>query len=115
MVLLLAHPPDLWRKANRASEPVPLPTYRLLQEAERLIATPTRPIQAWAIVCPDTGDDAVFLHSENPQGVPYPHTFDGVEWDTSSPGELSHMIEPSHEVGRLAQEDGFVYVIRRRG
>jgi len=44
------------------------------------------------VLAPDSGQSALFLHSPNPQGTPWPHPFDGVIWDIAPPDWLAPVL-----------------------
>jgi len=106
--------PDMKCRANRAKSMVALLTYTLLQKAEGLCKDREAPIQVWATLCENTGDNAVFLHTANPNGTPFPYGFEGVEWGVSEPPEARGLIRSSHEVGRRQYDNETVYFIRKR-
>jgi hypothetical protein len=112
---------DLWHthvdwksKATRARPQVARLTYRLLLQAEERAAIRSDPIQLWATLCEDTGQNAIYVHSENPNGSPYPYPFDGVLWDVQAPHELQGVVEHTHELGCARYETQVVYLIRKR-
>lgn len=82
--------------------------------AERRVATRKDPIQVFATLCADTANNAVYLHSANPNGTPFPHPFEGVRWGVAAPVEFSGIFDAAlHEVGRLESETfGDEHVLR---
>ena len=104
-----------WKsKANRAKPMVALLTYKLLQQAEASAESRREPIQVWATLCENTGDNAIYLHSQNPNQTEFPYTFDGVEWGVTEPPEAQGIINSTHEIGRRIYDSGAVYFIRRK-
>lgn len=90
-------------------------TIRLLCRLRQRTANAARPIQLWATLCRDTMDDAVFAHSPNPNGTPYPHAFDGVRWDAEMPEWVRAMADAEGcEAGVDGTGDSETYVIRCR-
>jgi hypothetical protein len=91
-------------------------TYALLQYAEHLASVRNDEIQVFGTLCENTGDNAVFLHSANPNGTPFPVEFSEVQWDVSLPKELADIVNPDrHQVGVQTFEDGSLqYLIRAR-
>ena len=89
-------------------------TYELLQYAEHLASGRSGEIEVFGSLCENTGDNAVYLHSANPNGTPFPVEFSGVQWDVSLPGELAGIVNPErHQIGLQTLEDGsFQYFIR---
>ncbi len=111
--------PDWDGKGNRCPEnraAVAEMTYRLLRFAEQRIAARKEPIQVFATICADTADNAVYLHSGNPNGTPFPHPFEGVRWGVAAPAELSGIFDAAlHEVGWLESEaSGDQHILRSR-
>ena len=113
-----AHPD--WRfRCNRFPEAKAMTasaTYALLQYAEQLASVRKGEIQVFGTLCENTGDNAVYLHSANPNGTPFPVEFAGVQWDVSLAAELADIVnQERHQVGLQTFEDGsFQYVIRAR-
>lgn len=110
--------PDLRSKGNRCIEDrisVVEITYRLLQHAEQLTATRGDLIQVFATISADTGSNAVYVHTANPNGTPFPHALDYVRWGVDPPPELSNAIDlATHEVGQTQGVITAEYVIRSR-
>ncbi len=110
--------PDWDSKGNRYPENrarVIEITCRLLHHAEQLAAKRVDPIQVFATICVDSGNNAVYLHSENPNGSPFPYSFEDVQWAIETPSELRDLVDPAtHEVGRMRNIDGDEYLIRSR-
>jgi hypothetical protein len=72
----------------------------LLRLLERAVACRRQDTQCWVVLAPDSGQSALFLHSPNPQGTPWPHPFDGVTWDIEAPDWLAPVMAPHHQLGR---------------
>jgi len=90
-------------------------TYEVLLRAESLAGKSGNSIQVFATICEDTGSNAVYIHSENPNGTEFPHTFPTVEWGVEGPPELVGLVNlATHEVGRAQYEDSVDYIIRKR-
>jgi hypothetical protein len=111
--------PDWRMKCNRFSEAKAMAasaTYGLLQYAEQLAAVRNGEIQVFGTLCENTGDNAVYLHSVNPNGTPFPVDFSEVQWDVSLLGELAGIVNTEqHQVGAQNLEDGSSqYLIRAR-
>jgi hypothetical protein len=106
--------PDIKSRGNKAKPIMASLTYRLLCQAEARMEHRGAQAQVWATLEPNTGASAVFIHTDNPYGAPFPWNFAGVDWDVSLPQELERLIEANHEVGVSSTEDGICYYIRRR-
>jgi hypothetical protein len=114
---------DLWHlhldwkaKGNRSGEDraaVAKFTYMLLNHAESLAHG--RAIQVFATICEDTGDNAVYLHSANPHGTPFPHAFGEIEWDVLGPPELHGVVDLNrYVIGRIQRVASLEFIIQRR-
>lgn len=89
-------------------------TYRLLCQAEARMEHRGAQAQVWATLESNTGASAVFIHTNNPYGTPFPWNFAEVDWNVSLPQELEGVVEAGHEVGVSSTEDAICYYIRRR-
>lgn len=115
----LAHThPDWKSKGNRFPESriiVAKLTYELMVYAETLAESLTKPIQIFATICEDTGSNAVYLHTENPNGTIFPYPFENSEWNVTPPLELYNIVDLTiHEIGKEIFPDEVVYVIRKK-
>lgn len=89
--------------------------YALLKATEALLANAPIKIQTWLAVCPDSLDDAVYIHSENPNGTAFPYGFDNVEWENFEHPLLAAIIDSStHMVGKLKDGSEFVFFVTRK-
>ena len=117
---------DLWHthidwksKGNRFPENramVARLTYELLLATEAHFAPRSEAIQIFAVICEDTGSNAVYVHTENPNGAAFPYDLSHVEWGAPEPPELIGAIDgATYESGRKRFDDGQIdYVIRKR-
>ena len=64
----------------------------LLRLLKRAVSSEREDVQCWVMLAQDTGQSALYLHSPNPQGTPWPHPFDGVTWDIELPGWLAPLL-----------------------
>lgn len=64
----------------------------LLWLLERAVTSGREDVQCWVTLAPDTGQSALFLHSPNPRGTPWPYPFDGVTWDIAPPDWLAPVL-----------------------
>lgn len=110
--------PDWNFKGNRSNEMkawVASITIDLLGVIEDVTESESSRLQVWATLCENTGDNAIYIHSENPNGTPYPHEFVNVEWGVSEPVEAEGLInQNTHEIGRAKYEEEIVYYLRKR-
>lgn len=95
------------RPENRHS--VALLAMRLLDYLNAHLESRADPFQAWAMICPDTMDTAVYAHSPNPNGSAYPIVLK-VSWLSGLPEELVQVVPEGCESG--VATDG-TYVVRR--
>ena len=74
--------------------------YSLLLAAEELAGNAEKSVQSWLLVCPNSRDDGVYLHSENPNETPFPYPFEGVKWGVSDHPLLNAVVdEERHRIG----------------
>lgn len=91
-------------------------TLRLFQYAESKAEGRVKPIQLWATFCEDTGDNAVYAHTENPNATSYPYDFAGVEWGQFPIAGLDSDADLSeYEIGRLNYEGSVQIILRQQG
>ena len=111
--------PDWNSKGNRFPEhwaTVAAITYEAFKHAERLAATANASaIQVFATICVDSGNNAIYIHSDNPNGTTFPHEFPSTEWGVGDPAELAGLIEQTtHEVGRKQYGEDVYFIIRKK-
>ena len=89
---------------------------RLFLAVETHTESWTKPKQQWVVIHEnDSREDAVYLHTWNPNRDNYPYAFDGVEWNTDLPGWLDGLIDiQAYECGRRCVDGETTYWIRRR-
>ena len=63
----------------------------------------TTPHQVWLqIDAYDASQDAVYLHTPNPNRENFPHQFEGTDWDAPIPERLKEFVsEPEWQFGRV--------------
>jgi hypothetical protein len=61
----------------------------------------------------DAGQDAVYLHTPNPNHENFPYRFEGVVWGAVPPTWLAEFVTEEMEVGR-SEYDGVLHWIRYR-
>lgn len=109
--------PDWKCKGNRYIEDritVAKMTYDLLKYAEDLAGN--REIQIFATICEDTGSNAVYFHTKNPNSTPFPFDFNSkVEWGVTTPSVLENIVDlVIHEIGKAKYDDEIEYIIRKK-
>ncbi len=109
--------PDWKGKGNKDCEAwawVTNITYELLGYTEQLAFGEGDRLQVWATICEDSGNNAIYLHSDNPNNTPFPYDFAGVEWGLVLKPEGKLNIDYlQHEVGKKKYGDETVYFIRK--
>lgn len=107
--------PDWHAKGNRYADDrrrVALSTYNLFALAEIRLKDKIGPYQVWATICPDTGDNSVYIHTENENGTKFPHEFADVQWHLPAPEELDNIVDLRvHKIGKAVYESDTVYIV----
>ena len=79
----------------------------------------TAPVQVFVSIAPESQaeQDALYVHTPNPNGTPFPHRFEGVQWSVLPPPFLRTFLEDeSWEVGAASGEWTGWWIVRpRRG
>lgn len=89
-------------------------TISLLKYLEQRTQARLEPLQVWAVICTSTGDNAVYVHSPNPNGAPYPNEFRDVQWGAPVPEWVSAVnIDSGYEVGVAKRVGECFYIVRR--
>ena len=85
------------------------------ERVEALARGLDRPCQSWLVVAPgDSGEDAVYLHTPNPNRDNFPYRFEGVVWGAAPPDLLAEFVAGGGlEVGRSEYDGTERYWIRR--
>lgn len=90
-------------------------TYDAFLYALERAETRVEPIQVWAQFFENTGDNAVYVHTKNPNGTRFPFEFDETEWRVSTPSDLEHIsLAPQLELGKMTYQGETSYVLRER-
>lgn len=89
-------------------------TYQFLKLAEGLTQHRNNEVQCFAIVKPNTGDNAVYLHSANPNGTPFPHPYLDVQWGVTNAAFIDVIDFTTHEVGVFGNTSEHTYFVRKR-
>ena len=86
---------------------------RALQQASKA----GRPVQVFVSIAPDSNadQDALYVHTPNPNGTPFPHAFEGVRWDVPPPPFLRAFVEgKAWQLGAAMRDRSVWWVIRPR-
>jgi hypothetical protein len=86
--------------------------------ALRQVSEAARPAQVFVSIAPDSEaqQDALYVHTPNPNGTPFPHLFEGVDWNAGPPPFLRTFIEGEPwEIGALHVDGTTWWVVRARG
>jgi hypothetical protein len=73
------------------------------------LASTTEPVQVFVSIAPasEAEQDALYVHTPNPNGTPFPHPFEGVHWDAPPPLLVRRFVEnESWQVGVVNDADG---------
>ena len=86
------------------------------RDVEAHTANWTKPKQQWIVIHEnDSSQDAVYLHTPNPNRNNFPYAFDGVEWNAEVPQWLHDLIDTeTHELGRCTFNGAKTFWVRRR-
>lgn len=88
---------------------------RVLQQAAAGTAVPD--VQVFVSIAPDAEaeQDALYVHTPNPNGTPFPYRFEGIQWGVVPPPILRPFVhnEP-WEVGAAGGEQTGWWVVRPR-
>jgi hypothetical protein len=108
-----------WRGAGNGSPEVRRECTRALfvalERVAALVASRSGPWQSWLLFDPaDAGQDAVYLHTPNPNRENFPYQFEDVIWGAVPPAWLAEFVTEDLEVGRSEFEGAELYWIRHR-
>ncbi len=111
--------PDWDAEGNETDEHrsvVAAETIRLLHLLEERLSARSDPYQVFASLATATSEDAaVYVHTPNPNGTPFPHVFDGFVSAAGTPSWLSpHLESPQYVVLEGLSGGDKWYVIHRR-
>ena len=86
--------------------------YEILNIAEEFKKNVSGPIQSWWYIHEQSYEDAVYLHSPNDNGSPFPYEFEGVNWGQNDNELLSKLVDPARfKIGAMVNEYGTTYVV----
>ena len=90
-------------------------TFELYRRLLLRIGDRRDPIQSWAMFHEDTGSNAVYLHSENPNRSNFPYAFEQVEWNVPPPPELAQIdLSTEFQLGEMHFQGERSFIIRPR-
>lgn len=75
----------------------------------------TTPVQIFVSIAPESEaeQDALYVHTPNPNGTPFPHPFEGVQWNVLPPPVLRAFVEGEPwEVGAATGEWSGWWIVR---
>jgi hypothetical protein len=105
--------PDWKCRAGRSPELADRATLSLLRVAVDHFAGREHPLEIFATLCRDVGDNAVYLHSPNPNGVTFPHMFPAATWLSEVPADrFPQGLVQGFEAARVEYNDGPVWIVR---
>lgn len=79
-----------------------------------LVAVHPGPWQSWLVFdATDSGQDAVYLHTPNPNRDNFPYRFEDVVWSVRHPYWLAEFLRDEMDVGRSEFEGGELYWVRK--
>ena len=114
---------DLWHThidwrglpGNRHSRDHLAALFTVLHRVEKQAETLDRLHQVWAVIdTSDAAQDAVYLHTPNPNKDNFPFPFEGVTWGVEVPSMLLGFVSPQdYEIG-ITKPRGLVYWLRSR-
>lgn len=102
-----------WKGRARRAENRPASiavALKLLKAAEDVATSTRQPVQVWLALGPTCMDDAVYLHSRNANGTPFPHSFDNVNWEMDAPDWLPIRLG-THALGKAQYDEGTVLIV----
>jgi hypothetical protein len=92
--------------------------FAAFRRALRQVSEAARPAQVFVSIAPESEaqQDALYVHTPNPNGTPFPRPFEGVDWNAGLPSFLRTFIEGEPwEVGALQVDGATWWVVRARG
>ena len=110
--------PDSRYKGNRNADTRAMAgalTCLLLKEIQSRADQTNSDLQVWAHICESTGNNAVYVHSENPNSDNFPCDFKNTDWTVQPPTEIAGQLDlAEYEIGKMRHEEETVYVLRKR-
>jgi hypothetical protein len=108
-----------WRGEGNAGpqerQPFLRALFALWAEVETVARDLTCPWQSWLVIdAGDSSQDAVYLHTPNPNRDNFPYPFAGVVWGVEPPDWLAELLTGTGaEVGRSDHEGAELFWVRR--
>jgi hypothetical protein len=100
--------PEVRRQCARA-------LFGALKRVAALVASQSGQWQSWLVFdVEDAGQDAVYLHTPNPNRDNFLYRFEGVTWGAIPPTWLAEFVTDEMEVGRSVYDGTELYWIRYR-
>ncbi len=78
--------------------------YELLKLIEQYCSNRTKPSQCFLCVYPDVNDDAIYVHTENPNpnSIGFPYDFSEVIWGATDNSVLNSLVNlKTHQIGKV--------------
>ena len=98
-----------------ASRPFLHALFRVFEKIEMVVSDWKKPAQTWVIIGDDSSQDAVYLHTPNPNNDNFPYSFEGVVWNAKVPNWLMELVDPNrHETGRCVYNGVVSFWIRSK-
>jgi hypothetical protein len=89
-------------------------TFGLDLDSGRTYDVPAQVFVSLAPAC-HSEQDALYVHTPNPNGTPFPHSFNGVRWDIATPAFLRRFVDgEAWKIGALSGKDEGWWVVRPR-
>ena len=91
-----------------------LALFKAFQRALAQVSRAALPIQVFVSIAPEreAEQDALYVHSENPNGTPFPYAFANTVWDVPVPELVRPYLEPTWQVGASDLEGQTWYTVR---
>jgi hypothetical protein len=118
---------DLWhhhfdrdghsRKSGRARARHLSALFVAFRRVLRQTSEASRPVQVFLSIAPEweSNQDALYVHTPNPNRTPFPHSFEGVQWMVAPPSFLRPFVEGEPwDIGTIRVDRGAWWVIRPR-
>lgn len=86
--------------------------YEVLKMAGEIASKVKGPIQYWWFIHESSGEDAVYLHTPNNNGSPFPCDFEGISWGEHGHPKLVQIVDHAkYKVGVIRNEHGVTCVV----